>query len=155
VLRRWSEPDTVQTTEVVLAEARAHGPAYINVDAIGIGQGVADNLAAAHRAGRLRAKVYPVNFGAGADEPDRFANLRAEAWWHGRELTEAGGWNLSAVSEDALDELAAPHYSYVAGRVQVEKKDHVKLRLGRSPDEADALLLAALGPRGGGRVGGW
>lgn len=155
LLRRWSEADTTATTEAVLREAQAHGVGYINVDSIGIGQGVADQLAQARRRGRLRAQVYPVNFGAGSDEPERFANLRAQAWWLGRELAEAGGWNLQALSEDAVDELCAPHYSYVGGRVQVEKKEHVKARLGRSPDVADALLLAALGPRGGGRGAAW
>jgi len=155
VLMRWHEPDTTATTEVVLAAARAHGVSYVNVDSVGIGQGVADQLEQARRAGRLAARVYPVNFGAGADDPARFANLRAEAWWNGRELTEAGGWNLSYLEEDVVDELVAPHYSYVRGKVQVEKKDQVKLRLGRSPDAADAILLAALGERGGGRVGGW
>jgi phage terminase large subunit-like protein len=155
LLRRWSEADTRVTTSIVAAAVREHGASYVNVDSVGIGQGVADGLRELARRGRLATRVGHVNFGAAADEPERFANLRAEAWWRGRELTEAGAWDLSALDEDALDELCAPHYSYRAGRVQVEPKDEVKRRLGRSPDVADALLLAALGPRGGVGAAAW
>lgn len=156
VLRRWSEADTMRTAEAAAEEARVHGARYINVDSIGIGQGVADRLADLRRSGRLYADVNPINFGAGADESDRFANVRAEAYWHARDLTERGGWDLSSLSEDDVDELAAPHYGYRAGRVLVESKDQVKARLGRSPDVADALVLAALGPRAGaGTAGAW
>lgn len=170
VLRRWSEADTMRTAEVAAEEARVHGAAYLNVDSVGIGQGVADRLKELRRRGVLKARVNAVNFGAGAEDPKRFANVRAEAWWLGRDLTERGEWDLThiapdrgaeslrigATREDVVDELTAPHYSYRAGRVVVEKKEEVKKRLGRSPDVADALLLAAMGSRaGGGEVGGW
>jgi phage terminase large subunit-like protein len=156
VLKRWSEADTTRTADEVEAAARAHGVTYINVDSIGIGQGVADQLKRRRQQGRIQARVNAINVAEASDEPERFANLRAQLWWLGRELTEAGAWNLSYLSEDAVDELVGPHYSYVRGKVQVEPKDKVKLRLGRSPDEADGILLAALGDRSGaGRVGAW
>jgi hypothetical protein len=155
LLRRWSEADTTATAEVTAAAARAHGVTYVNVDAIGIGQGVADQLKRAHREGRLRADVYAVNVAEAPDEPERFANLRAEMWWRGRELSERGEWETHDLDEDTVDELAAPHFSYVRGRVQVESVDHIKARLGRSPDAATAVLLAALGPRGAGHAVSW
>ena len=39
-------------------------------------------------------------------------------------------------------QLAAPSWKLQSGRILVEPKDAIKKRLGRSPDDADALLLA-------------
>ena len=40
-------------------------------------------------------------------------------------------------------QLLAPRYEYdVKGRVKIEKKEDLIARIGRSPDQADALLLA-------------
>ena len=42
-----------------------------------------------------------------------------------------------------MGQLVAPKYHHdSSGRVVVEKKDETRKRLGRSPDNADALLLA-------------
>jgi hypothetical protein len=54
-----------------------------------------------------------------------------------------GAWNLNKIDDQTAADLAAPRY-FIAngGRIQVEKKDEVKKRIGRSPDDADGLLLA-------------
>jgi hypothetical protein len=53
-------------------------------------------------------------------------------------------WNLTGLSKACQEELSAPRYKILDsyGRVQVEAKEDVIKRLGRSPDQADALLLA-------------
>jgi len=54
-------------------------------------------------------------------------------------------WDLS-VMEDAdttVAQLLTPRYTEdLKGRVLIEKKDDIRARIGRSPDQADALLLA-------------
>ena len=50
------------------------------------------------------------------------------------------------MDDQTLAELSAPRYREVNGRVQVESKDDIRKRLGRSTDNADALLLAYYEP---------
>lgn len=69
--------------------------------------------------------------------------LRDELWWMARERSLARGWKLSGLDEADLQEFAAPKWSAVArGRIKVESKDETRKRLGRSPNVADAVLLA-------------
>lgn len=69
----------------------------------------------------------------------RYANRRAELWFAMAEFVKTGGMlpNLP----ELIGELTVPTYSFVNGRLQLEPKDQVKARLGRSPDLADALAL--------------
>lgn len=46
------------------------------------------------------------------------------------------------MDDDTVAQLIAPKYSIAAnGLVKVEKKEDVKERIGRSTDDADALLM--------------
>jgi phage terminase large subunit len=69
----------------------------------------------------------------------RYTNRRAEMWFQAAEWVKAGGW-LPNIPE-LIGELSTPTYTYVNGKFQIEPKDQVKQRLGRSPDLADALAL--------------
>ncbi len=42
---------------------------------------------------------------------------------------------------ELIGELTTPTYTFVHGRFQLEDKNQIKARLGRSPDLADALSL--------------
>ena len=42
---------------------------------------------------------------------------------------------------ELVAELTTPTYTFAGGQLQLEDKDQVKRRLGRSPDLADALAL--------------
>jgi hypothetical protein len=65
----------------------------------------------------------------------------------GRELTQDGGWDLTDIDDETLGQIIAPKYKPdTAGRTKVEKKDETRDRLGRSPDNADSLLLAFYDP---------
>lgn len=123
----------------------------VKVDVIGVGYGLA---------GRLRelsmkhnptgdwthtAEVVGVNFAEKSAYPKRFFNKRAEVWWTiGREYSRLQTWDLSSLDDDAIGELTAPKYEIVdsQGKIKIESKAEVIKRLGRSPDVADALLLA-------------
>lgn len=90
----------------------------------------------------LRASRRPpvnVQMHAPALAPDRYRNRRAELWFEMAEWIRRGG-GLPNVPE-LLGELTTPTYTFVHGKFQLEDKNQVKTRLGRSPDLADALAL--------------
>ena len=62
----------------------------------------------------------------------------------GHAARRLGAWDLANVSDDVIAELTAPRFEILdsEGKIKVEAKDEVIKRLGRSPDFADALLLA-------------
>lgn len=79
-----------------------------------------------------------VQFAAPALDP-RFKNRRAELWWAMRSWVLSGG-KLPNLPE-LVSELTAVTYMFNGGKFQLEEKDQVKKRIGRSPDLADALSL--------------
>lgn len=105
----------------------------------GYGAGVIDRLI------QLGYSPIEVQFGGRAYD-SRFANKRTEMWWDMAEWLKQG-----AVLPDlpALrSELCAPTYDYAnaAGKLELERKDKIKERLGLSPDLADALACTFAQP---------
>lgn len=139
-LRRYSREDTMQTAGRIAGVLQAHGGKAI-VDVVGIGAGVVDRL----REQCLR--VVPFNAGEGTLRRDRsrelsFANCRSAAWWGLREILES---EPVALPPDNLltGDLTAPTWRVLSGgRIQVEAKDDVRKRLGRSTDDGDAVVQA-------------
>lgn len=117
----------------------------INVDVIGPGVSSFDVL---RNAG---FQVYGV-FGNGASEGfDRtgklkMLNLRAEMYWNLREALDPlyGSTLCLPPGRDLLVELTAARWSPTVRGVQIEDKDHIKERLGRSPDLADCVAMLFL-----------
>ena len=94
------------------------------------------------RLGELRYNVEGVHFGGGAKDSKRFKNKRAELFWNLRERMERGEISLPD-DEELVADLSALRYVFTQdGRIQLESKDDVRKRLGRSPDRADAVALA-------------
>jgi phage terminase large subunit len=142
LLADWSRQDTRETSDKLVALFRAspHPPTVICVDDIGVGGGVTDNL---RKAG---LPVRAVNVGEAAENSDKFVNKRAELTLGLRDAIESGA---CLPDDDQLRiELSASRYLVRSGRIAVEGKDELKRRLGRSPDHADALILAFAGSRG-------
>jgi phage terminase large subunit len=84
----------------------------------------------------MRRQAREVQF-AGKPTDGRFLNKRAEMYWDMAQWVRDGGW-LPNVPE-LVGELCTPTYSYRGDKFQLEGKDEIKERLGRSPDIADAL----------------
>jgi hypothetical protein len=151
--RKWEgrTPDPEQVVDLVRRAVRETDGTVtaVKVDAGGIGWGMVTLLRNALRARGIR--VVPVNFGARSAQPDVYKNVRAELWWGiGRELSQARGWDLSAVDDTTAAQLLAPRWHEdTAGRIVIEPKEDVIERTGRSPDDADALLLAFYRGTGG------
>lgn len=100
-------------------------------DTVGWAHGAVDVLRAAGR------NVHAVRFDAPSANP-RYLNMRAQMWMEMAEWVKTGC--LPRIPE-MIAELATPTYFFSNGKFQIEAKDQVKKRLGRSPDLADALAL--------------
>jgi len=99
----------------------------------GWGSGVVDSM--------IQAGYTPqeVQFG-GKPISDKFANKRSEMWFLMANWIKRGG----AIPDDArlIKELTAPTFTFTNnGKFMLERKAHIKERLGFSPDFADALAL--------------
>jgi hypothetical protein len=114
------------------------------VDVIGIGAGVVSRLR------ELKVRVLPFNAAERADATDAsgelaFVNKRAHGWWHLRELLDpAHGHDVSLPDDDTLlGDLTAPRWKVIAGgKIQIEGKDDIRKRIGRSTDYGDAVVHA-------------
>jgi hypothetical protein len=123
----------------------------VKIDSIGIGWGLIGELRNAGRRGEHHAVIYGVNVSQKPTIP-RYKNLRSQIWWEvGRGLSAARGWDwVKAENPDqTIAELVTPRYvEDTAGLIVVESKDDIRKRQnGRSPDHADAALLAYYHPR--------
>lgn len=143
----WRGQDTMQTTgRIIESMKRFDCPdENVHVDVIGVGAGVVDRL---HEQGYY---VDGVNFAERAQDDwrgvtkpeDKFKNRRAELYWICKELLKDKALIIPPEFRRIRTDLAAPSYSWdSAGRIQIEKKDDIKKRIGRSPDHGDALILA-------------
>lgn len=74
-----------------------------------------------------------------------FVNKRAEAWWRFREALDPeqeGGSPICLPPDPELRaDLAAPTYSVSPRGIQIEAKEHIRKRLGRSPGKGDAVVM--------------
>lgn len=76
---------------------------------------------------------------AGKPLNNRYANKRAEMWFEMVEWIKRGG--SLPDSAELLADLTAPTYTFKGDQLQLEPKDAIKARMGRSPDWGDALAL--------------
>lgn len=145
-LRRYSKEDTMMTSGRVAGILRANGGKAV-VDVIGIGAGVVDKL----REDGLNVLAF--NASERTDATDRsgelgFINKRSAAWWALRELLDpANGESIALPPDDLLTgDLTAPHWKVLSGgKIQIESKDDIKKRIGRSTDDGDAVVMAVAG----------
>ncbi len=86
---------------------------------------------------------FEVQFAGKASDPKYF-NKRAEIWFEMCQWVKDGG-ALPNVPE-IVAELTVPTYTFKGDKMIVEEKDQIKVRLGRSPDLADALATTFAQP---------
>jgi hypothetical protein len=107
----------------------------VRIDSAGIGHYFVEHIRDAG------FRVEPINVGTAAYEAERFQNTKAERYWHLRGRFQQG--EVSGLSADGLAELAVIDYLVAPnGKTQIVDKETVKAALGRSPDVAEALMLA-------------
>jgi hypothetical protein len=145
-----STPDGPAVATLVI-QARTDD-ALVKVDVIGVGTSVYDHLRSP-----LKSRVVALNGGArDGTKRDKsgqlaFANLRAQWWWRLREaLDPTSGQDLCIPPDPELRvDLCAPTWHLSARGIQVESKDELVKRLGRSPDKGDSLVYAHASTKSG------
>lgn len=159
-LRHSVREDTMATTGRVKAILDADDSRTAVVDVIGIGAGVVDRL----REQRMKVVGFNAARGSKARDSTRefgMINRRSEAWWSLRQALDPSANPEICLPDDEmlLGDLAAPQWSVTSGgKIQVESKDDIRKRLGRSTDFADAVVqsfVPHLGETGPATVRQW
>jgi len=148
---KGAETDSGEKVADLIAPKMGSSRAPVNMDIIGYG-------AAAFEFSRKKGlNVIGINFGAsGSGMTDKrqvlsFMNVRAYAYWQLRDALDpdvGGGMIALPPGRDVLVELASARYEVVGGKLKLEPKEDIAERLGRSPDVADAIVLANYMPGG-------
>jgi hypothetical protein len=154
-IEHHSMQDTMVTTGQVAAKLTYPGSTAV-VDVIGIGAGVVDRL----REQRLSVNGFHASERSTAHDKSGelgFLNKRAEAWWQLRDLLDPARGSTVALpdNDELIGDLCAPRWKMTsAGKIQIESKDDIRKRLGRSTDVGDAVVQAfTLGSGASGDVG--
>jgi hypothetical protein len=134
-LRAWAQADSRGAVAAALAPYRARLEA-VNVDAVGIGYYAAKHLE------DLGYPVRLVNVGEAAGDPERYRNQKAEFYWGLRQRFQEGAV-AGLTDERTIGQLAGIRYAHNArGQIEIERKDDARKRGVKSPDRAEAVMLA-------------
>lgn len=134
-------PDGPTVAGKVIAARRGQPP--IHVDLVGWGASAYDFL------NTTGAQVVGINAAHKSTSTDQsgqlqFVNHRAELYWRLREaLDPANDTGIALPPDDRLRaDLCAPIWFLRGGKIQVESKEEVYKRIGRSTDDGDAVAMA-------------
>ncbi|MGD1096533.1 MAG: hypothetical protein ABSB35_31640 [Bryobacteraceae bacterium] len=108
----------------------------VNVDSVGIGYYMAKHLK------DEGLPVTEINVGEAARDSEKYSNLKAELYWGFRMRVQSG--DLAGLTDDrTIAQLAGIRYSHNSrGQVVIESKEDARGRGVRSPDRAEAVMLA-------------
>jgi hypothetical protein len=140
----WGGVDTVVTGDKATAEYRSRKAFRANVDATGVGSGVAPLM---RRSGCSAVPVKVASAPTEKTELGEFGTLRDQLWWACREWLRVDPGAMLPPDELLLEELQTPTYEVKNGKIKVMDKATMRELLKRSPDRADALCLTFYQPR--------
>lgn len=113
-------------------------PDHVFIDDIGIGRGVSDRLK------EKGLKVNGVSVGEKPIDKSRFKNIKAEINWAMKRWIDQGG---KIEKNDGFLQLLWIKYKVSTDRmIQLESKQELTQRSGKSPDYADSLALTFVSP---------
>ena len=140
----YRKKDTVEVANITTHMIKTLHPDRVFLDIGGQGAGVYDIL----KDRGFRRIVRGIYFGEKAISSDRYVNRRAEMWDNIRLwLSEPAPVCLPSDDIYILGDLTCVNKKYdKLGRLQLEDKDSIKRRLGRSPDRGEALALTFAEP---------
>lgn len=148
ILWKDREKDTVKAAKKVVAECKRRGIEQGRVwgDVCGIGLSI---MQSAQYYEKWRFK--PFNGGEKVKDPTKaqFLNLNAYSWHLFRQALERGEvYFPDGLDETTIDQLCDRYMEWnEKGVIQLEKKEDLKDRGLKSPDRADALIMAWYGGR--------
>jgi hypothetical protein len=140
LLDRWNKTNSMTTAEKIVTLAHERGAKEVRIDAVGMGGPVYDRVAQLSD-----ARFETVGMIGIAQSPDLDLWLNARAYWYDnvRERMYAGEIDISIEDRELEDELGNLEYKFTnRGAIQIESKDDIKARVGKSPDYADAMIYA-------------
>jgi hypothetical protein len=110
--------------------------ANVNVDTVGIGYGMALHLK------DHGLPVTEINVGESSRDSVKYANLKAEYYWGLRMRAQSG--DLAGLKDEkTIAQIAGIRYSHNArGQIVIESKEDARKRGVKSPDRAEAVILA-------------
>lgn len=143
--------DTTKTRDLIIATVlqlhvqHPFATISLRIDADGLGGPVYDMLreAAATHFEWTWLEVVGVHNGVRSDEPDLYANARAQYWWAVRELFE--GDRVELIDDDIqTSQLSSIKWreTNAQRKIQIETKEDAQKRGVSSPDRADAAMFA-------------
>jgi intein/homing endonuclease len=136
-LESYSKKDTMEVVGILHSIIVREEPTRVFVDIGGLGAGVYDRLVELG----FGDIVVDVNSGCTALDQERYVDKRAEMWGTMREWLASTPCSIP--DKDSLQaDLCSTKYTFDSNsRLRIEKKELMKKRGLRSPDEADALAL--------------
>jgi len=118
----------------------------LRIDVIGVGSSAYDTFATT-----TDVDVAPINFAGKSMATDRagmlqMRNVRAEAYWNFREALDpkTGDGIALPPDEELVEDLSAPLWKRTTQGVQIQDKEQIRARIGRSPGRGDAVVLSYL-----------
>lgn len=147
-LKTYNKQDTMTTAGHVIKLAKELMLEYgrpscvIKIDDDGVGGGVTDRLREIIQEEGLYIDVIDCHNGGKALNPENYENWGSESWATIRELLHDGEIEIPN-DEDLIGQLSTRKYKVTSkGKIRLESKEEMKKRGLRSPDRADALVLA-------------
>lgn len=136
-------PNGPAVAGLVIAAARDGAPQHFDV--IGVGSSAYDFSKDANQ------PAYGINVAEASRGHDKsgkleFANLRSQLVWNMRELLDptSNKGIMLPPDEDLKRDLCAFKWRLKGRQIQVESREDIVKRLGRSPDKASAVFLASM-----------
>jgi hypothetical protein len=135
LMRCWTQDDPRGEVLAALAPYKER-KITVNVDVIGIGYNFALHIADSGYT------VNHINVGSAPQDKEKYANAKAEYYWGLRERFQAGAV-VGIEDETTIGQLAGIRYKPTArGQTAIESKEDARKRGVKSPDRAEAVMLA-------------
>lgn len=136
-------PNGPAVAGLTIAAMRDSAP--LHVDVIGVGSSAYDFLV---ESGQQTTGVNVAESATSTDKSGRlrFFNLRSQLWWKLREALDPMANNGIALPPDdkLKSDLCAPCWSLRGSVLYVEGREDIVKKIGRSPDDASAVILALI-----------
>ena len=135
----WSGYDTMQTVARIKREYDATPPSLrpsaINIDAIGVGAGVADRLR------ELKLPAFSINVSESAALEDKYKNLKTELWFKAADWFDKKDCSIAG-DLATVEELVDFRFEFTpSNQYMAETRKKLKARGVKSPNRASAFIL--------------
>jgi hypothetical protein len=135
LLRWWAGRDTRGDVAAALLPFKSRLK-NVSVDTVGIGH---------YFAMQMQDNGFPVtevNVGEAPRDKEKYFNLKAEVYWQFRQRASSG--DLAGLTDErTIAQLAGIRYSHNSrGQIVIESKEDARKRGVKSPDRAEAVILA-------------